>query len=140
MNQNTDGIPEYSEISTGTLGSFHTTKDLGAPDDAVGHYELDSFSYKYADDPRESVIQYEEPGVVFVTNRTGRVIRTSVSYIKDVYIYIYYTITFNVLIGFNKELMNKLSEIYNQVLYHCQHKIFGIDGFYIPSSLLSFIR
>ena len=82
MNQSIIGNPEYSEINTTTLGSFHTTKDLGAPDDAVRHYELDSFSYKY--DPRESVIQYEEPGVVFVTNTTGRVIRTSVSYIKDV--------------------------------------------------------
>ena len=65
------------------MGSFHTTKDLGIPDEAVGHYEVDCFSYRCDGDPHESIAQYEEPGAVFVTNTSGRVIRTPVSYIND---------------------------------------------------------
>ena len=77
--RNINGDLEYSEINTGTPGSFHTTRDLDVPDEFGMHYEVDCFSHKDAGDPSEVTVQYEEPGVVFTTSAAGKEMWTPVS-------------------------------------------------------------
>ena len=60
-------------------------KDLGVPADELGmHYEVDCFSYKDDVDPSGMKIQYEEPGVIFVTNAAGKEIRAPVSLLRKI--------------------------------------------------------